>query len=180
MRADIEKKLGSCKYPHICICDTKNSIETTRENLFFIYDEKGANSESPVRIVSQNDNYQLTVKNLANHEILLVKTDNCLYDDSVQKCDCVLLSTDKIFFIEIKESSSGARGKRRKDAKDQIGYTITLFKNSGINFIDYFVLAIICFKNNEPRIINSASNTAKAEFFSSFGIRLEEKNVIEF
>jgi hypothetical protein len=178
MKDKLEKAFGNCKYPHECTCTVKSSFEITSASRFYIFDEAGR--ECPVKIVSEGDDWQLQVSNPAATEICLVKTDDCLLDDSTKKCDCILFTATKCFLAEIKTVSRSVKNKRRKDAREQLGTTIRLLRGKNIEPTDYNTTAVICFKNNRPIIVNAASNSAKAGFLAEFGIMLEEKNTIEF
>jgi hypothetical protein len=178
MRDKLEKAFGNCKYLQRCACNIKSSIETTTATQFFIFDEAGR--ECPVKIVSEQHHWQLRINNHGGAEICLVKTDDCLLDDSTKKCDCILFTAAKCFLTEIKTVSRSIKNKRRKDAREQLGATIRLMRKKGIEPTDYNTTAIICFKNNRPVIVNAASNTARATFLLQYGIPLEEKNTIEF
>lgn len=178
MRDKLEKAFGNCKYLYRCTCTIKSGIETTAAAQFFIFDEAGR--ECPVKIVSEQDNWQLRVNNPAEVEICLVKTDDCLLDDSTKKCDCILFTASKSILAEIKTATSKTRSARRSEAREQLAATIKLLREHNIEPADYNTTAVICFKNNRPVIVNAASDTARASFLAESGIMLEEKNTIEF
>ncbi len=177
MRAAIEQHFGNCKFRHRCLCTTKSSFEFTEENQFFIYDEK--NTEQPVRIVSADNQFQLTVNNQNTKLICLTKTDNCLLTDDTRKCDCILFDDAKLFFVEIKSVNTKGRHESKKDAVKQLGITISLFKNI-IDRYNFSVAAVICLKSLRPHITSASTNTARAAFLESYKVRLVEGNVIEF
>jgi len=179
MRAELELAFGNCQYPHKCICDECNSFQLVTEPILYLLDE-GGSSEHPVQIVQQEQDFQLTVNNFMQKEICLTKLDKCLIANEISKCECLLFDTSKLFFVEIKSSSTGGRGKRRKKAIEQLGNTVRLLREKNINIGAFDAKAIICFKNVEPRITNSAANTAKVIFNQEFGIELEERNYIDF
>ena len=180
MRVRIENALGNCKYSQKCKCETRDSFESLNAEEFFIYDEKDEGSENPVRIVDPGKKYQLTVKNENKKEICLVKSDKCLFTDDTKKCDCLLFDNAIVYFIEIKTSSSSQRSKRRKDAREQLGTTINIFMENSVDLSGYKLAAVICFSSMEPRIINSASNSAKATFYETYKVKLYEMNVVSF
>lgn len=179
MRDQLELIFGNCKFQEICSCIHKTAFEDVLEKVFYVYDE-GGNSQKPVRVVTEDQNYQLTVYNDLNDSICLVKTDKCLLEDDVSKCDCIVSNKQIIYLVEIKSASAGSRGKRRKEAIDQLEETIDLLKSKGISFDSYKTTALVCFKSIEPRITQASRNSAQAIFREKHGIALEEGNVINF
>jgi hypothetical protein len=179
MRTELEQTLGNCKFSQLCNCTVPNSFESERAPIFYLFDEGGP-SEKPVKITYVQKGSQLTVNNSKSKEIQLVKLDKCLIDKDMSKCDCLLFDPSQLFFIELKSSNAGSRARNRKKAREQLGKTIKLLRYHGIDFGDYRCRAIICFKSTEPRIVNSASNSARAEFLQQFDVELEEKNLIDF
>ena len=177
MRETIEQHFGSCKFQHKCQCITKNAFEFTQERQFFIYDEK--NTEQPVKIISADEKFQLTVNNQNSKLICLIKTDNCLLGDDTRKCDCILFDDARLFFVEIKSSRSSTRSKDRRSAIEQLGITVSLFKQR-IDISKFTANAIICFKQTEPRITSASANTARATFLQDYKVMLEERNYIDF
>ena len=177
MRNQLETAFGNCKYPTKCTCSSKDSFETTTQKEFFIIDEEG---EVPVRIVSEKGNSHLTVKNELGKEICLVKTDNCLLREETKVCDCILFDDKQLVLAELKASNSGTRPVKRKKAKEQLIATIQLLQSKGIDIKSYRTVALICFKSHEPRIINTADNSQRANFFQDYKVHLEEKNVFSF
>jgi hypothetical protein len=91
-----------------------------------------------------------------------------------------MFDTSRLFLVEIKTSSPGARGNNRRKAREQLGNTITLLRQHGVDFSPYQPKAIICFKQTEPRITNAADNTARATFLQQHRVELEERNYIDF
>jgi hypothetical protein len=173
----LRQLLGECKHSS-SPCIFKSSYETTSLGFFFIYDEKGAKSEDPVRIVGHDENYQLSVQNNDKKEICLIKTDNCLFTDEHKKCDCILFSNDKFFLIEISEA--GNRSSKRKDAVKQLVETIEILKYSNVNLTNYHKEAVICFKTDKTYPTSASSNSNRANFLSLYKIDLREGNFIQF
>lgn len=101
-------------------------------------------------------------------------------DDDTKKCDCILFDDSSLFFAELKASSSGTRSTKRKKAKEQLAAMLDVFKTKNINTNGYKLFAIIAFKSTEPRIINTSSQTDKANFLSTYNTHLLEQNVIDF
>jgi hypothetical protein len=178
MRKQLEQIFGNCKFTHKCVCNSKSSFETIEEKQFFIFDD-GIN-EVPVKLVAVSEDYHLTVNNNLQHEIYLVKTDKCLLADDTQKCDCILFDDKQLFLAELKASSTGTRGTKRRKAKEQLIATIQLFNIKNIDRSNYKTFAIIAFKSIQPKIINTANNSDKATFFSLYDVHLIESNVISF
>lgn len=175
MLAQLKKSLGECKFALTSICEDKSSYETIYAERFHICDNP--NDERPVKIVF-NGKYQLTVLNPQLTEVVLVKTDHCLLKKDIKKCDCVLYSDDKLFFIEIK--SSGNRGVRRRGAVEQLGSTIEIFLQAGINLSGREVKAIICFESDLTKPTSASANTRRAMFSDKYATSLEEGNEIIF
>jgi hypothetical protein len=179
MKDKLEKALGNCKNSQYCKCNITNSFEATTSAMFFIADDD--NSSTPVKIVSDTGSWQLQVLNPVNKELCLVKIDNCMVTShKTQKCDCILYSHGKCCLVEIKTATNKTRKDRRREAIFQLGTTIDLLRGNGIEPSDYNTIAVICFKNNRPVIVNAASNSSKASFLLQYGIPLEEKNTLEF
>jgi hypothetical protein len=177
MRNQLEAAFGNCKYPKTCTCNIKDSFEVTSQKQFFIIDEEG---EVPVRIVSEKGRSHLSIQNEFGKEICLVKTDNCLLMEETKVCDCILFDDKQLVLAELKASNSGTRPVKRKKAREQLIATIELLQSKGIDVKNYRTVALICFKSHEPRIINSADNTQRANFFQNYKVHLEEKNVLSF
>lgn len=179
MKAQLEISFGNCKFSHNCICLFKDSFEASSETIFYVYDE-GGDSQQPVKIVSKNEKFQLTVNNETNKQVCLTKTDKCLFTDETSKCDCLLFDDVQLYFIEIKSCSSGSRSNRRRTASNQLRQTIEHFRLNNIDFSKYKATALICFKSVEPKIIQASRNSASAIFKEQYGVLLEEGNVINF
>jgi hypothetical protein len=174
MRNTLEVLFGNCKFTMNCVCHTKSAFESIVAEIFYVSDGK------PVKIVSNNESFELTVKNPQRKLIDFVKTDKCLLSDEVKKCDCILVSDQIVYLVEIKNCNAGGRGKRRKDASMQLSSTIELLKLYNFDFNGYHTTALICFKTVEPRITQASKNSARAIFKSKYGISLEEGNLITF
>ena len=179
MKDQIIDIFGGCKNA-LCNCNIKEPFEEHTATTFYVYDEEGGTSQQPVRVVSNEQSFQLTVNNPANKTIVLGKLDKCLFDDSLSKCDCMLYDNEQLFFVEIKSSSLGSKGSKRRKAVEQLKQTILLFRSNGIAADGLKTMALICFKTKEPRIVQPSRNTASAFFLSEMGVRLEEGNSIDF
>lgn len=140
------------------------------------------NNESthPVRIVNACDIHQLKVKNADKTDICLIKTDKCLFTDEHKKCDCILFNKNKFFLVEISECSTGNKGNKRDKAIKQLGDTIEMLQESGIDLSDYESTAIICFKSGKTRPIQTSFTTKQALFNEQYKIKLGETNFISF
>ncbi len=180
MRTQLETALGNCKFPHLCTCNTRSSFEETNEAVFYVYDEEGGESEKPVRIVAADFTYQLTVKNELQKQIHFVKTDKCLIEKDISKCDCLLFDDKQFFFVEIKNSSTGSRKANRVKAVGQLKSTIDLFIENNIELKEYKTTALICFKSIYPKIIQASQNSSRAFFMEQYNINLAEGNEIVF
>lgn len=172
-----KEALGDCKRVETSVCLHKTSYEVTSLGFFFIHDNR-INPNEPVSIVGAHDNYQLRVKNPNKRNICLIKTDKCLISEDHKKCDCVLLSKDKCFLVEISETCE--RQRKRNEAIKQLGDTINLLRENGIDLSVYESTAIICFKSGKTRPIQASFTTKKAVFNEQYKIRLEEANFISF
>jgi hypothetical protein len=170
----LKELLGDCKHIASSTCTSKSSYECISLSSFYIFDN------NPVKVVDVNERYQLTVKNDANQEICLVKTDKCLFTNEHKKCDCILFSQNKAFFIEISNSSAGQRGKKRKDAVEQLSATIDKLRENNIDLSSYNSKAIICFEREHKYPAQPSKNTQKAIFQEKYNTDLEEGNEIAF
>jgi len=86
----------------------------------------------------------------------------------------------KIFFVEISNSSSGSRSRKRNDAIAQLSSTIDKIFENNIDISNYDSKAIICFVSGETRTTQSSNNTKKAIFLEKYNTHLEEGNEIIF
>ncbi len=179
MKDLITQTFGGCKNG-LCNCKIKHPFEEHTASTFYVYDEGGGTLQQPVRVVSKENTFQLTVNNPTNKAIILGKLDKCLFDDTLSKCDCMLYDNEQLFFVEIKSSSVGSRGNKRRKAAGQLKQTIQYFRDSGSLFEGFKVIALICFKANEPRIIQPSRNSESAFFLLEMGVRLQEGNSIVF
>lgn len=179
MKRFIEKTLGNCKFPKSCICSIKSSYESISAKIFYIYDE-GGDSQNPAQIVTNDKTFQLTVNNREGKEIFLIKTDKCLIDNSLKKCDCIVSADQESYLVEIKTCRAGSRSKRRAIATEQLKATIALLFSNKIDLQNHKITALICFNSSEPRITQASRNSANAIFKLTYGVSLEVGNVINF
>lgn len=171
---------GDCKRPNTSNCSFATSYEIIGLKEFYIYDNR-LDSKQPVTIVkSPEDNFQLSIVNNNEQEICLIKTDKCLFTDEHKKCDCVLFNSNQVFFVEISEASLGSRNSKRRDAVEQLGYTIRLLKDAGVELYKYDSKAIICFKSGITKPTQASNNSNSAIFKEQYGVKLEEGNKIVF
>ena len=119
MKDQIINIFGACKN-ELCNCTNRVPFEEHTTSTFYVYDEEGGTSQQPVRVVGKEQSFQLTVNNPSNKTIVLGKLDKCLFDDTVSKCDCMLYDNGQLFFVEIKSSSSGSRGTKKKKSNGSI------------------------------------------------------------
>lgn len=181
MQQELEAAFGNCKRLATSPCAIASSYEFRQEPTFYVYDELNDHLNYPVRVVTENEYYQLTVENNTDDGIWLVKSDKCLFTDEIQKCDCLVFNADKFFFVEIKTSSAGGRNKKRQKAVEQLASTIKALIDAGIDFSGYQeVRAIICFKRNDVYPIRASFNTQRATFSDEFKISLDEGNLLTF
>lgn len=176
----IKDAFGDCKYlatPNCDNCEVKSSYQDVDLPEFYVFDSKEV---EPVQLAEKADDYQLAVKNNTEERVVLIKLDNCLLTNETKKCDCVLLNSKKCFFVEIKDSSSGARSSNRRKAVEQLGITIELFKDNEIDISKHDAKAVICFKNSNTRPTQASNNAKKAVFLASYNIDLVEGNEIIF
>jgi hypothetical protein len=179
MKNLIKKALGNCKFPDRCICEIKNSFERVIDEIFYVFDD-GNESKNPVKVVSGDHSYQLTITNKNNKEIFLIKTDKCLITEEIRKCDCIISSDVESYLVEIKSCSSGTRSKARSKAATQLISTINYLHQHQISFIGHKLTALICFKTTEPRITQASRNSARVIFKDNYGVVLKEGNIIDF
>lgn len=181
MTEHIEVFMGLCKNAQHCKCLTKSPYEIISGSRFYVYDPP-SQEERPSEIVGLELPYHLTVVNTQGKDIAFIKTDNCCIPKgkSVKKCDCILLSSNKIFFVEIKSGGTGNRGDKRRSAVLQLGAIIDLFKSNGFDFTSIEAKAVICFKCRTDRPTQPSLNSKKAIFLQDYNVQLEEGNLIEF
>jgi hypothetical protein len=173
----LREKFGDCKFINTSTCRANSSFEFINHIEFYIFDPI---ENQPVRLANKLEPYQLTVLNSKASEISLVKTDKCLFTDDYSKCDCLIFNDEKFFLIEIKNSSTGSRGVKRKTAVDQLSATLNTLIENNINLNKHSTKAIICFKNNRLYPVKASFNTQRAMFMEKYNVSLEEGNVIEF
>ncbi len=176
MKQLIQDIFGDCKFPDT---DCNGSFENTNLFKFHVCDPPPEHNK-PAKIVSDIDEYQLTVINNNGHNIWFVKTDKCLLENDKSKCDCLLFSDEIFCFVEIKNSKSSSRSTQRAKAIEQLEATIINFKGNGINFSHIITKAIICFNSNNDYPIQASKKTQQAIFAEKYQVSLEEGNKIEF
>lgn len=179
MLDSIKNALGECKYSHRTVCQSNSSYERVNDEVFQVFDPIDED-ERPCRIVYNESTAQLLVTNTSGESIDFIKLDHCLIDTNERKCDCILMNSSKLFLIEIKNSASGSRSTKRREAVNQLGNTIDLLKRNSIQISERIVKAIICFKHSTTRPTQPSMNTKKAFFLEEYGVYLEEGNSIEF
>ena len=171
----LKSSMGDCKRIESSKCLNKTSYEVLNSPIFFIIDEK---DNEPVKIVAEDNDYYLTVRNHNHENICFVKTDKCLFETDHKKCDCIFFNRNKLFFVEISSTKSGNRNRKRNDAVKQLGSTIEKFRESNIDLTSKDKKAVICFKNGQTRPTQPSSNSKRAVFLSMYNISLEEGNEI--
>ena len=172
----LKNKFGDCKFAGSSQCSIKSSYHFIDDEVFYIFDSVDA---QPVQV--RNDGAkQLTVLNSSKSEICLVKTDNCLFTSEISKCDCVLISDKKFYFVEIKSGKTGNRKDKRNKAVHQLGATIEHFVNNEIDISARDAKAIICFKSERDYPVSASTNSKRAIFQEKYKVSLEEGNNIEF
>lgn len=177
MLEKLKEKFGDCKFQQTSVCT--DSYEHTTVSKFYVFDPLPA-VDAPSKIVDTNEPYQLTVTNKNNTNILFVKTDKCLFENDIPKCDCILFNDEKLFLVEIKNSSSGTRKDKRKDAIKQLGATVQRLIDNNIPIENYEAKAIVCFKRENEYPIQASKNTQRAIFLEKYKMMLGEGNIIEF
>lgn len=134
------------KYSH---CDLRNCHEEFLTS-FFIND----NNNGKCVATSIANNATCFIENSKKVNIDFIAIDECLIiDDTIEKCDALVIKDKVIWFIELKEITrtsnrrefSKRKKKYRKKATSQIASTINDLKAKGINFSGYFVAGLICF-----------------------------------
>lgn len=174
----IKEVFGDCKRNQNSLCELKTSYEIISTSFFCVFDDIRNESQEPVRIVDTSGDYQLRVKNVNRENICLIKTDKCLFTDNHKKCDCILISKDKCFLVEISEATN--RHRKRIDAVEQLSITIELLKDEGIDLTTFETKAIICFKSGKTKPTQTSFNTRQAIFNEKYKVQLEEGNFISF
>lgn len=165
-------------------------IETVSDTIFYIKDQK---KNEPCSLSSKAD-YHLIVNNIENRNISFVKIDKCFYKDSDgKKCDCAVSTSEKIYFIEIKELENVAdlhekkdHSKRktiRKEAKKQLVNTIVEFKKKGLYDLKntFAVITLIPkLDENYSKLIGIKDQSTIDEFMLKTGCpNLFEGNLID-
>lgn len=181
MEARIEhfkNKLGECKKSE-STCLIKSSFEKLELPLFYVFDQGG---ELPVKVVTNEHSYHLTVNNKTGNPVYLVKTDHCLIEvvEGLKRCDCIILNSALLYFVEIKDNIKNTqKSKRRKGASEQITATYNHLLGKGIDFSPFKLYATICINGRDSRIPKVSSNT-RSEEFRQIGITLQESNTVTF
>ena len=177
--AQIKNVLHDCRHQYRCTCTIRSSYEQVSGDAFRVLDVDDT-SQTPCRVVYGDNTAQLIVVNNSGEDISFIKLDKCLLDETTRKCDCMLLNSSQVFLVEIKNSASGSRGTKRREAANQLGDTIELFRNNNIDLSLYNTKAIICFKHSSLRPTQPSLNTKRAIFLEKYNISLEEGNEVTF
>lgn len=164
-------------------------VETVSDKIFYIKDQKN----EPCTLSSKND-FHLIIRNENCNCISFVKIDKCIYKDSDgKKCDCAIFSSQKLYFVEIKELENVADLNQKKDhskrktvrreAKKQLVNTIKEFKKSGLSDLKntFAVITLIPkLDENYSKIIGIKDQNSIEEFMLKTGCpNLFEGNLID-
>jgi len=167
---------GDCKEKNCSYCDGKSAYKLINDSIFFIVDK---DLGKPVKIALHGEYFQLTVENPKGLNICLIKTDKCLItdDEKTKRCDCILFNSNKIFLIELSDSTN--RQTKRKESLEQLEDTIKLLRDKNIFLTNYQKNAIVCF-GGQYRITQSSVNALKPYFKERYDFILDEKRKIIF
>jgi hypothetical protein len=172
MRDMFLQHFGECVHQELCSCTHKTSFELHDHSIFYLVDKK------PVLVeIIKPASHHITVCK-GKDEICLVKTDHCLMPDDVQKCDCVLLDTQAMYFVEIKEGKK--RGQLRNGAVSQLGATIQLFRDKSIIPQGHKVQAIMGLPTPANKIPQASEMTRRELFKRQHGVDLLESDILIF
>lgn len=127
------------------------------------------------------------IVNPAGKSIYLFATDGCFFaSDDPKRCDCLVCDDQCLCFVELKLDVTSPRQatSRLKDARNQLGATITFFKDAfssitqnfwGFNLEAYIVMQTRLY----PR--QSASRVQIfVSFLEEYGVKLYEKDTKTF
>ena len=154
---------------------------------FFVQDPPGTapcfHYLPPVR-----NRFDLQVVNESSRLVHLIQVDGCLYLSAEgRRCDCALLTTEQIYFIEFKKaahditSSGNLRYARAADCVEQLELTIKDFISRSIIPPGALVLAYACVGRTSQRPYPGADFLAlSASFNNRFeGIPVRVRLLIE-
>lgn len=160
-----------------------NCIVEIQHTYFEVFDpaSEDATNQTICHIVQDTDTGHFQVNNPNAKFICFSPVDNCIFQDSShQKCDFILFDDSIFCFADIKNVSTKSRKNARRDAKDQMEATITLFI-SKIDFSAYTIKAIIAFTAQKTYPLAKVSTQdAKIRFEDKFNAQLYEGNSISF
>lgn len=136
-------------------------ISSHTNSLFHVYDPAG---NLPCR--HREDEPQetdLAVHNPSAAVIHLVAIDHCLYDSGdATRCDCALVCSEEIHFVEFKHGKNKNRAERLHECIPQLAAAINDFYQAGIIAPHSVVRAIACVGFAEQRPPRGASVEARS------------------
>lgn len=119
---------------------------------------------------------QLSVINKQRKDVDFLKIDGCVYQSlDGERCDCSLLTNEKIYFIEFKEKNDFSNKKSKKrsmnKAKSQIANTINNFKTFNIDILNTYGLIVLTPKlpHAYRQIVTTCQQTDIADLFVKTG-----------
>ncbi len=169
---NLKESLGDCKRMERSNCRFKSSYEIVSHRKFFVFDDT-KNGTEPIRATINHGDHQLIVWNKGRAEICVVKVDKCLIIDNFRKkCDCILFSNDKFFFVEISEA--GNRNAKRNDAVLQIESTFQILKEKNVDLSSHHTKGVICFKSDRHKPVRASFNSMRDLFQEKYNIDLQE------
>jgi hypothetical protein len=148
---------------------TNGCYEVVNHKEFDIYDCKEDNESSTTgRCYIQQDG-DFKVINLNQKKIGFLAVDKCVFfdEDTIKKCDCIIMDDETLCFIEIKDCKSRNRSNRKREAKKQLKSTIEFFESK-----------VEVNRTKEAYLCVGVSRTRPSKLASSMDSRIEfEENL---
>ena len=167
-------------FPNIA---ANNCLKEETNSYFELFDPASENGDSkePCYIVYKEDSGHFKVENNENKTIYFAPVDGCIFITyEHRKCDFILFD-DRVFcFGDIKNVQKSQRFAARKNAKEQVEVTISLFLEK-LDLSSYEIKAVIALTFNKSYPIAKVSTQdAKIRFEDKFNATLYEGNSISF
>lgn len=116
--------------------------------------------------------------------IYVFATDNCFFhSQDGKRCDCIVFDDACLCFVELKLEVGTHRQatEKAKDAREQLGTTITFFKNAFNNaFMEFKLEAYLVMRDNVRPAQSAQRIEVFVNFLKTYGVPLKELSDKEY
>ena len=140
----------------VCLAETKSiCIE-----VYDCYDCKATEQRSYIR-TRQEEPVHFTLNNPDAKNLCFAALDNCLLNiQDPARCDFILGNTQKLYFVEIKNTIANQRRAARTSAINQLHSAIAYVKNKA-DITTTELIAVVCLKAKQVYPLQTATRSAE-------------------